>query len=106
MDLFGADADHREVEAALLAAGWTRGGAGDWAFALRSPDGTVAARISPFDPTGPFTAALYTEAAHTGQVPRLFAHRRLSGGGVLQLLEWLEPTVQREGIAFQRKIAE
>lgn len=69
--------DHREVERALLAEGWTPCGAGDWAIALRSPDGTTAARISPFDPTGPYCAALYREAAHTRQVPRLFTHRRL-----------------------------
>jgi hypothetical protein len=63
------DADHRVAERAFLAAGWTPCGAGDWAIALRSPDGTAAARISPFDPTGPYTAALYREAAHTRLVP-------------------------------------
>jgi hypothetical protein len=105
MDLFGADADHREVEAALLAAGWTRGGAGDWAIALRSPDGAVAARISPFDPTGPYAAELYREAAHTRQVPALFAHRRLTGGGDLQMVEWLEPVAEAEAVAFHRAIA-
>ena len=66
----------------------------------------MAARISPFDPTGPYTAALYTEAAHTHQVPRLFAHRRLGGGGDLQLLEWLEPAGKDEAVAFQQAIAE
>lgn len=61
--------DHRDVKCTLLAAGWTPCGAGDWAIALRSPDGTTAARISPFDPTGPYTAALYRQAGHTRQVP-------------------------------------
>lgn len=75
-------------------------------MALRSPEGTVAARISPFDPTGPYTAALYSQAVHTRQVPRLFAHRRLDGGGDLQLMEWLEPTSEDEALAFQRAIAE
>src|SRR5689334_12579525 len=84
-------ADHGDAEQALRAAGWTPCGEGDWAIALRSPDGTAAARISPFDPTGPYSAALYREAAHTGQVPKLFAHRRLTGGGDLQVLEWLRP---------------
>ncbi|GIM88407.1 hypothetical protein [Paractinoplanes toevensis] len=42
------EGDHRDVEAAFRAAGWTPCGAGDWAIALRSPDGTRAARISPF----------------------------------------------------------
>lgn len=44
----------------------------------------MAARISPFDPTGPYAAALYREATATGQVPILHAHRRLAGGGDLQ----------------------
>lgn len=82
----GQEADHRDVERAFLQAGWTRRGAGDWAIALRSPDGAAAARISPFDPTGPYSAELYRQAAHTGQVPVLFAHRRLVGGGDLQML--------------------
>ena len=97
--------DHRDVEHALLAAGWTPCGAGDWAIALRSPDGTAAARISPFDPTGPYTAALYREAAHTRQVPKLFAHRRLIGGGDLQVMEWLRPVAEDEAVALHRALA-
>ena len=105
LGLLGRRADHREAERALLAAGWTPCGAGDWAIALRSPDGRSAARISPFDPTGPYTAALYREAAHTRQVPALFAHRRLPGGGDLQVLEWLRPVPDGEAVAFHRAIA-
>ena len=101
----GRQADHRDAEQALRAAGWTPCGAGDWAIALRSPDGTAAARISPFDPTGPYSAALYREAAHTRQVPVLFAHRRLTGGGDLQVLEWLQPVPEDEAVAFHRAIA-
>ncbi|WP_433360145.1 nitroreductase/quinone reductase family protein [Actinoplanes sp. CA-142083] len=98
-------ADHRDVERELLAAGWTACGAGDWAIALRSPDGTAAARISPFDPTGPYTVTLYRLAARTGQVPRLFEHRRLAGGGDLQVMEWLGPVPEDEAMAFQRALA-
>ena len=97
--------DHRDVERALLAAQWTPCGAGDWAIALRSPDGTAAARISPFDPTGPYTAALYRQAAHTRQVPELFTHRRLIGGGDLQIMEWLRPVAKDEAVAFHQAIA-
>jgi hypothetical protein len=102
--LLGSHADHREAERAFVDAGWTPCGAGDWAIALRSPDGTAVARISPFDPTGPYSAALYRDAAHTRQVPRLFAHRRLSGGGDLQIMEWLRPVPEREAAAFHRAI--
>lgn len=101
----GSPAEHRDVEATLVAAGWTPCGAGDWAIALRSPDGTAAARISPFDPTGPYSAALYREAAHTRQVPRLLLHRRLSGGGDLQIMEWLDPVPKDEAAAFHRAIS-
>lgn len=104
-DLLHRPADHRDVERVLRAAGWTPCGAGDWAIALRSPDGTAAARISPFDPTGSYTAALYREAAHTRQVPELFAHRRLTGGGDLQVMEWLRPVTQAEAVAMHQAIA-
>jgi hypothetical protein len=97
--------DHRDVEHALLAEGWTPCGAGDWAIALRSPDGTAAARISPFDPAGPYNAALYQQAGHTGQVPALFVHRRLVGGGDLQVMEWLQPVAEDVAVAFHRAIA-
>jgi hypothetical protein len=105
LGLLHPGANHREARSALTAAGWTPGGAGDWAIALRSPDGTAAARISPFDPTGPYSAALYRRAAHTGQVPQLFAHRRLTGGGDFQLLEWLVPVPAHEANAFHRAMA-
>jgi hypothetical protein len=104
--LVGPRADHREAEQALRKAGWTHCGAGDWAIALRSPEGTAAARISPFDPASPYAVALYREAAHTRQVPEVFAHRRLTGGGDLQILEWLRPVPEPEAVAFHRAIAE
>ena len=97
--------DHRDVERALLAAGWTPCGAGDWAIVLRSPDGTRAARISPFDPAGPYNAALHVQAAHTRRVPELYAHLRLLGGGDLQVMEWLRPVAEDEAAAVHRAIA-
>src|SRR6185312_3127575 len=98
--------NHKDVERALLDDGWVRCGEGDWAFALRSPDGAAAARISPFDPVGPFTASFYREAAHTRQVPELHAHHRLYGGGDLQLMEWLLPVHEEDAIGFLRRIGE
>lgn len=98
-------ADHRAAEAAFAAAGWERCGAGDWAVALASPDGALVARISPFDPVGPYSAALYREAAGTGQVPVLHAHRRLAGGGDLQVMERLAEAPQGAAEAFHRSIA-
>ncbi|MFE6736019.1 hypothetical protein [Microbacterium sp. NPDC057650] len=100
------DADHRSAERAFTDAGWTRAGAGDWAIALRAPDGSAAVRISPFDPTGPYSAELYRAAARTRLVPELFAHRRLTGGGDLQLMEWLTPVDESDAHAFHGLIAD
>lgn len=104
LDILPADATHRDAERVFNEAGWTPCGAGDWAIALRSADGTMAVRISPFDPTGPYTAELYREAAYTRQVPRLFAHRRLIGGGDLQVMEWLETVTEQDAIELHRAI--
>ncbi|MEV6347098.1 hypothetical protein [Actinoplanes sp. NPDC051851] len=93
------------MERRLLARGWKPCGAGDWAVALRSPDGRTAARISPFDPTGPYTAALYRQARHTRQVPESYSHDRLAGGGDLQIMEWLQPATEDDAVAFHRMIA-
>ena len=57
----GADADHRVAARALEEAGWQPCGTGDWAFVFRSPSGTRAARLSPFDPCAPYTARFYRE---------------------------------------------
>ena len=101
----GSDTDHRAAEGALVAAGWTPCGAGDWAIALASPDGTLAARISPFDPVGPLTARLYREAAPTSRVPALVAHVRLEGGGDLQILDRLHPVDRADAEAFLADLA-
>ncbi len=92
----GADATHEDAESRFREAGWGPCGAGDWAIALASPTADLVVRISPFDPVGPYTARLYREASSTGQVPALHAHRRLAGGGDLQLLERLAPVDESE----------
>ncbi|HWV49959.1 MAG TPA: hypothetical protein VN035_10935, partial [Microbacterium sp.] len=100
------DATHDDAERAFAAAGWSRIGAGDWAIALLSPDGRTVARISPFDPTGPYTAELYRSAEHTLLVPRLFAHHRLAGGGDLMLMERLHPVDPADAAGLHRLIAD
>ncbi|ROS78082.1 hypothetical protein EDF24_0852 [Curtobacterium sp. PhB130] len=100
-----AGATHVDADRLLRDAGWTRCGTGDWAWALRSPDGRSVARISPFDPAAPYSAALYRSAATTGQVPLLLGHRVLEGGGDLTLMEHLEPVREAEAAAFHRSIA-
>jgi hypothetical protein len=41
---------HRQVLAELVTSGWMPCGQGDWAVALRSPEGGLVARVCPFDP--------------------------------------------------------
>ncbi|WJX99640.1 hypothetical protein [Curtobacterium sp. 458] len=94
-----------DVVATLERLGWTPCGTGDWATALRSPSGTLAARISPFDPAGPYSALLYRRAAHTRQVPALVEHRVLEGGADLTVMEYLEPVPEDVGTAFHRALA-
>lgn len=100
-----ADATHRDVETLLRDAGWSPCGAGDWAVALASPGNDIVARISPFDPIGPYTAQLYAEAAPTGLVPRLLRHERLAGGGDLQLMERLIPVPEPVATDFLDRLA-
>lgn len=99
------EATHHDVDASLRAAGWTPCGIGDWAWALRSPDGAVVARISPFDPAGPYAALFYRLASDTGQVPALFAHRVLDGGGDLILMEPLSSVPEAEAARFLASVA-
>lgn len=106
LDALRPTSTHRDAERVLREAGWVSCGTGDWAFALASPEADVVARISPFDPVGPYTARLYREAAETGLVPRLFAHRRLAGGGDLQILERLTAVPEPEASAFLARLAE
>jgi hypothetical protein len=94
-----------DVVATLERLGWTPCGTGDWAVALRSPSGALAARISPFDPAGPYSALLYRRAAHTRQVPALVDHRVLEGGADLTVMEYLEPVPEDVGAAFHRALA-
>lgn len=105
LDLLPAQATHREAENLLRAQGWTSCGEGDWAIAVAAPEGDLVARISPFDPVGPHTARLYRDAAGTRRVPRLLAHRRLAGGGDLQVMERLTEVPASEAAAFHRRLA-
>lgn len=86
--------------------GWAPCGTGDWAYAFRSPSGALAARVSPFDPAGPYSALLYRMAAHTRQVPELIDHRVLGGGADLTVMEYLEPVPVEVGARFHRALAD
>lgn len=97
-------ADHVGADRHLRARGWVPCGEGDWAIALRSPSGKTAARISPFDPTAPFTAELYRVGRGTGWFPELFLERSLDGGASLLAMEFLYPVSGEIGVAIHRRL--
>lgn len=100
LDDLGPDSGHVDAEGLLTGAGWTRCGVGDWAVVLASPSGTLAARISPFDPVAPYTAELFRRAAATRQVPTLHAYLELEGGAVCTVMERLRPVDPDRASAF------
>lgn len=96
--------DHEEAREHLERQGWTLLGRGDWAIALQSPDHRVAARISPFDPTVPYTAALYRAGRGTGWFPDLHLELPLDGGANLLLMELLHPVDVATGAAVHERL--
>jgi hypothetical protein len=100
LEALTADDHHMTAETLLTGHGWSRCGVGDWAVVLRSPNAGLAARISPFDPVAPYTVRLFREAADTGQVPALHAYLALEGGGVLTVMEYLEPADPGRAASF------
>ena len=73
---------HRQVLAELAAGGWVPCGVGDWAVALRSPEGTLAARVCPFDPAYWAFVDLCRECAGNRWLPRIELAAGLEGGEI------------------------
>jgi hypothetical protein len=82
---------HRQVLAELASAGWVPCGVGDWAVALRSPAGHVAARVCPFDPAYWAFVDLCRECAGNRWLPRIELAADLEGGGSVVFLEYVAP---------------
>jgi hypothetical protein len=82
---------HRETLAELVLLGWIPCGVGDWAVALRSPDGLLAARICPFDPAYSAFLELRRRCAGSRYLPHVDLIAALDGGGSLTMLEFLAP---------------
>jgi hypothetical protein len=90
-DLPWAALSHRQVLAELASAGWVPCGVGDWAVALRSPAGHVAARVCPFDPAYWAFVDLCRECAGNRWLPRIELAADLEGGGSVVFLEYVAP---------------
>jgi hypothetical protein len=82
---------HRQVLAELATRGWVPCGVGDWAVALRSPEGTLAARVCPFDPAYWAFVDLCRECAGNRWLPRIELAAALEGGGSVVFLEHVAP---------------
>ena len=80
---------HRQVMAELIGWGWVPCGVGDWAVALRSPEGDLVARVCPFDPAYAAFLDLCTRCAGHPWLPRIELAAGLEGGGSLAVLEYL-----------------
>ena len=66
-------------------------GVGDWAAALRSPEGTLVARVCPFDPAYWAFVDLCRECAGNRWLPRIELAADLEGGGSVVFLEFVAP---------------
>jgi hypothetical protein len=82
---------HRQVLAYLATQGWVPCGVGDWAVALRSPQGTVVARVCPFDPAYWAFVDLCRECAGNPWLPGIELAAGLEGGGSVVFLEFVAP---------------
>jgi hypothetical protein len=77
---------HRQVLAELAARGWVPCGVGDWAVALRSPEGILVARVCPFDPAYWAFVDLCRACPGNRWLPRIELAAGLEGGGSVVFL--------------------
>jgi hypothetical protein len=89
-----ASLSYRQVLSELVLAGWVLCGAGDWAIGLRSPDGSLVARVCPFDPAYSAFVDLCRVCAGNRWLPRIELAAGLEGGGSAVFLEFVAPVDQ------------
>jgi hypothetical protein len=85
---------HRRVLSELVMAGWVLCGAGDWAVGLRSPDGSLVARVCPFDLAYSAFVDLCRVCAGNRWLPKVELAADLEGGGSVVFLEFVAPVDQ------------
>jgi hypothetical protein len=83
------EVDHHVAQAHLERLGWARCGQGDWAYAYRSPSGSLVARVSPFEPAYRYFVELCERCTGNRYLPRFELATPLAGGGHLAILEYL-----------------
>jgi hypothetical protein len=104
-ELAWASMSHRQVLSELAGAGWIPCGTGDWAVALRSPEGSLVARVCPFDPAYSAFVDLCRVCAGNRWLPKVELAADLEGGGSVVFLEFVAPVEQMvaEQVAEQWK---
>jgi hypothetical protein len=80
---------HRQVLGKLAGVGWVPCGVGDWAVGLRSPDGTLVARVCPFDPAYSAFVDLCRQCAGNPWLPKVELAVELEGGGSVVFMEFV-----------------
>lgn len=94
---------HRQVLADLVLQGWTPCGIGDWAVALRSPDGLSVARVCPFDPAYAAFLTLCRRLPGNPYLPAVAFDAELKGGGTLTVMEYLAPAKPEDAAELKRQ---
>lgn len=82
---------HREAAARFAIDGWNVCGLGDWATVWRSPDGFLAARLSPFELAYEVFVELCRSLPDHALLPRIDFDAPLAGGGRLTVMEFMLP---------------
>lgn len=98
-----AELNHREAAGWLLADGWNVCGVGDWATVWRSPDGELAARVSPFEPAYEVFVRLCRALPGNPLLPRVELDSPLEGGGRLTVMEFLTSTEYDQAAAVWKR---
>jgi hypothetical protein len=89
--------------AELAIEGWVPCGVGDWAVALRSPEGSLVARVCPFDPAYWAFVDLCRQCAGNRWLPRIDLAASLEGGGSVVFLEYVAPVDHPVGKQFAER---
>jgi hypothetical protein len=94
---------HQAARAWLEDRGWTLCGEGDWALAIRSPDGRMVARVSAFEPSYGWFVELCRRTVGNPSFPQIHLVTNLEGGGQLAVLDCLTPVTGTDEAAFRQR---
>ncbi|WP_143020408.1 hypothetical protein [Sinosporangium album] len=95
--------NHREALADLVRLGWIPCGIGDWAVAVRSPDGRLAARVCPFDPAYEAFLELCRRCPGNPYLPDVAYSAVLDGGATIAVLDHLAPAKEPQAAELARQ---